>query len=109
MYSSTLSLTSALDGGGWSTSRPGRLTPGKKPGIHCIRGWVGPRAGLDGCRLSRPPPEFDSRTVQPVANLYTYYAVRVQQMCIGLHVKHPLFLSDFMKLVFLDRFSKHTE
>jgi len=24
-------LTSALDGGGWSTSRPGRFTPGKDP------------------------------------------------------------------------------
>jgi hypothetical protein len=28
-YSSTLSLTSTLDGGGWSTPRPGRCTPGK--------------------------------------------------------------------------------
>jgi hypothetical protein len=27
-YSSTLSLTSALDGGGWSTPRPGRFIPG---------------------------------------------------------------------------------
>jgi hypothetical protein len=31
MYSSTLSLTSALDGGGWSTQRPGRFTPGNDP------------------------------------------------------------------------------
>ena len=29
-YSSTLSLTSTLDGG-WSTPRPGRFTPGKDP------------------------------------------------------------------------------
>jgi hypothetical protein len=28
-YNSTLSLTSALDRGGWSTPRPGRFTPGK--------------------------------------------------------------------------------
>ena len=28
-YSSTVSLTSALDGGGWSTPRAGRFTPGK--------------------------------------------------------------------------------
>ena len=28
-YSSTVSVTSALDGGGWSTPRPGRFTPGK--------------------------------------------------------------------------------
>jgi len=30
-YSSTLSLTSALVWGGWSTPRPGRFTPGKDP------------------------------------------------------------------------------
>ena len=31
MYSCTLSLTSALDGSGWSTPRPGLFTPGKDP------------------------------------------------------------------------------
>ena len=31
MYSSTLSLTSTLDWGEWSTPRPGRFTPGKDP------------------------------------------------------------------------------
>ena len=31
MYSSTLPSTSALDGGGWLTPRPGRFTPGKDP------------------------------------------------------------------------------
>jgi len=31
MYSSTYPLTSALDGGGWSTSRLGRSSPGKDP------------------------------------------------------------------------------
>ena len=30
-YSCTLSSTSALDGGGWATLRPGRFTPGKDP------------------------------------------------------------------------------
>jgi hypothetical protein len=30
-YSSTLSLTSALDGGGWSKPRPGRFPPRKDP------------------------------------------------------------------------------
>ena len=52
-YSSTLSLTSTPDRGGWSTRRPGRFTPGKKPGTHCIGGWVGLRAGLDRCGKSR--------------------------------------------------------
>jgi len=40
-----LSLTSALGVGGWTASRPGRFTPGKDPGTHFIRGWVGPRCG----------------------------------------------------------------
>jgi hypothetical protein len=31
MYSSTLSLSSALDESGWSTPRPGRFNPGKDP------------------------------------------------------------------------------
>jgi hypothetical protein len=41
-------LTSALVGGEWSASRPGRFTPRETaPGTHCIGGWVDPRAGLD--------------------------------------------------------------
>jgi hypothetical protein len=48
-YISYSFLTSALEGGEWSASRPGRtLPPGKEPtGTHCTGGWVGPRAGLD--------------------------------------------------------------
>jgi hypothetical protein len=34
-------LTSALDGGGWSTSRSGRITPTKNSLVtHWKRGWV---------------------------------------------------------------------
>jgi hypothetical protein len=41
-------LTSALAGGEWSASRPGRFTPGERaPGTHWIGGWVDPSAGLD--------------------------------------------------------------
>jgi hypothetical protein len=36
---------------------------------------VGPRAGLDRCEISRPPPSYDPRTVQPVASRYTDCAV----------------------------------
>jgi hypothetical protein len=32
----------------WSASRPCRFTPEERaPSIHCIGGWVRPRAGLD--------------------------------------------------------------
>jgi hypothetical protein len=34
--------------GEWSTSRPGRFTPGEMaPGTHWRGGWVGPRGSLD--------------------------------------------------------------
>jgi hypothetical protein len=40
-------LTSALDGGDWSATRPGRFTPGETaPGTHYTGVWLGPRAGL---------------------------------------------------------------
>jgi len=52
-YSSTLSLTSLLEG--WVVNaRPRLLYPLERPGTYCIRGWVGPRVGLDGCGKSRP-------------------------------------------------------
>jgi hypothetical protein len=41
-------LTSALVGGEWSVSRPGRFTRGERaPGTHWIGGWVDLRAGMD--------------------------------------------------------------
>jgi len=51
-YSPTLSLTSALDGVGDQRQAPAAL-PRKTPGTHCIGGWMGPRAGQDGCGKSR--------------------------------------------------------
>jgi len=47
---------------------PAALPP-EKTRYPCIGGWVGPRAGLDGCGKSRPPPLFDPRTVQPIAEV----------------------------------------
>jgi len=54
MYRSTLSLTSALDGGGWSTPRPGRFIPKKKPVPIEKEGRVSPRAVLDSCGKTHP-------------------------------------------------------
>jgi hypothetical protein len=52
-YSSTHSLTSALDKGEWSDSRPGRFTTSERaPGTHWIGGWVGPRTGWRNLRFS---------------------------------------------------------
>jgi len=37
----------ALERGGWSTSRPGHFSTGKRPGTHFTGGWVGFGSGLD--------------------------------------------------------------
>jgi hypothetical protein len=50
-----LFLTSALDGVGGQRHVPA-ASPAVKTRYHCVGGWVGPRAGLDGCGNSRPPP-----------------------------------------------------
>jgi hypothetical protein len=57
-------LTSTLDGGEWSASRPCRFTPEERvSGSHWIGGWVDPKAGQDDmekrkisclCRESNP-------------------------------------------------------
>ena len=52
--SSTLSLTSALDGVGGQRHAPAALPRVKTPGTHCTGGWVRPRAGLDRCGKSSP-------------------------------------------------------
>jgi hypothetical protein len=76
-YNSTHSLTSALDGGEWSASRPGRFTPRERPlGTHWIGGWVGPRAVLDAV-VKRRIPSFRQKSnlrtpiVQPGDQRYT--------------------------------------
>jgi hypothetical protein len=81
---------------GWvvnATPRP--LYPLERHGTHCIGGWVGLRAGLDGCGKSRPPPGFDPRTVQPVASRYTVCpkTYRLAPRNLGLGKNH---IRDFV-------------
>jgi hypothetical protein len=80
-YISTHSLSSALDEGDWSASRPGRLIPKERaPGTHWIGGWVGPRAVLDAVverKIPSPRRESNPRTpiVHPVAQRCIYWAI----------------------------------
>jgi hypothetical protein len=63
---------SALAGGEWSASRPGRFTLRERAsGTHWLGGWVGPRAVLDAVvkrKIPSPRRELNPRTpiVQPV-------------------------------------------
>jgi hypothetical protein len=63
IYSSTFFFTSAVIGGEWLASRPGRYTPGERaPGTHWIEGWVGLRVDLGIVEkrkfLTLPGPEL---------------------------------------------------
>ena len=69
--SSFLPSTSALDGGWVVNATHWQLYPRERLGIPCIGGWVGHRTVLDGSGKSTPSPEFDPRTVQPVASRCT--------------------------------------
>ena len=71
MNNSTLPSNSALVGGWVVNATPWPLYPQERPGTPCIGGWVGPRADLEGCGKSRPPPQFDPRTIQHIASLCT--------------------------------------
>ena len=53
MYSSTLSLTSALDGGVWSTPLPGRFAPNKEPVSIVQTSWA-PRPVWTGAENLAP-------------------------------------------------------
>jgi len=74
-YNSPLSLTSALDRGGWSTSRPGRFNPEKDPVPTVqVAGWI-PWPVWTGTE-NLDPSGFDPRTIQTVASRYTDCAIR---------------------------------
>jgi hypothetical protein len=93
-YSSTHSLTSALDGGEWSATRPGRFTPRERaPGTHWVRGRVGPKAVLDAVVKKKiPSPRRESNPtipiVRPVAQRYTDWAI----MALTVRYAHNFFL-----------------
>jgi hypothetical protein len=70
-------LNSALYGGEWSASRPGRFTPPPReiiPSTHLISGWLCPTAGLDAvakrkipspCQVSNPDRSARSLVAMP--------------------------------------------
>ena len=82
-------MTTALEGGEGSASRPGRsLTPGKNR-YPLYRRLGGPQGRSGQVRKISTPPGLDPRTVQPVASRYTVYAtwptsiVKAGGLCSG--------------------------
>jgi hypothetical protein len=90
-------LTSALVGGKWSASRPGRFSPWEiVRGTHGIGGWMGPRTGLEGMewRKLSPLPGLELRTLgSPTRNQSLYrltYPVFPIIRIIYVHIKYTI-------------------
>ena len=71
-------VTLALDGVGSQRHDPAALPPGHRLDTHCIGGWVGPRASLDGCGKSHPHRDSipGPSSMQRVARSLRYCDIR---------------------------------
>ena len=67
-------MTTALEGGEGSASRPGRSLPPGKTRYTLYRRLDGPQGRSGQVRKISPPPGFDPRTVQTIASRYTNWA-----------------------------------
>jgi hypothetical protein len=80
MCSSTHSLTSAVDGGELSASRPSCFTPRERaPSTHWIGGSVGSRFGLDAVVKRKIPAPAGTRTLDHPARSPALYRLPVSQ------------------------------
>jgi hypothetical protein len=67
-------MTTTLEGGKGSASRPGRYLPPGKTRYPLYRRLGGPQGQSGQVRKISPLPGFDPRTVQPVTSRYNDYA-----------------------------------
>ena len=73
-------MTAALEGGvNGQQHAPAALYPRETPGTNITGGWVGPRAGLEGRKISSPPG-FDPGPSSPVAQSLYRLSYRAQNM-----------------------------
>ena len=87
-------MTTALEGGEGSASRPGRSLPPGKTRYPLYRRLGRPQSRAGQVRKISPPPEFDLLTVQPVASHYTDYATRPTKVLLlasAIRIKATLF------------------
>ena len=74
-YSSTISLTSELDGGQWSTPHPSCFTFRKEIPYPFWRSLGGAQGQSWQVQKILPPLGFNSQTVQPIASHYIDYTI----------------------------------
>ena len=69
-----------------ATPRP--LYPRERSGTHCIGGWVGPRAGLDGCGKSRPTGIRSPDRPARIESLYGLRYPKCRGWGLGIWIVH---------------------
>ena len=62
-------MTAALEGVSGQAHARATLYPRERPGADFTGGWVGPRAGLDGRKISSPPG-FDPGPPARIQSIY---------------------------------------
>jgi hypothetical protein len=92
-YSSLLSLTSALNGGGLLMPRPGRFTPGKETRYPLYRRPSGSQGGQNGCGKSLPYRVSFNSLVLSLYVIRTYFSFLIVLhfafcLCCTTHTKH---------------------
>ena len=90
MYSSTISLTSGLHRGQWSTWHPSCFTPRKEILYPLYRSLGGLRASLDRCRKSRPHLDSISKQSRPIYTTQMNYQI-VEHFSVLKHVNFMKF------------------
>ena len=94
-------MTSALNGGEWSTSRPGRLYPRERPATHCTGAWVGSRAGLDGCGKSRPHRDSIPDLATTEASVFFFIIYTLLSSILTLSAWCPSNMNKKINILFL--------
>jgi hypothetical protein len=99
-YSSYSNLTSALDGGEWSVSRPGRaLPPGKGPPVPTGQeaGWAPESVWTQRLKEKSSAPVRDrTPIVQPVVRHYTAWATAAHVKEIGFQYSESIQVAQNM-------------
>ena len=92
-FMSTLSLTSALLGDGWSTPRQSHFTPGKEAQYPLCRRLGGTQGRSKMVQKILPTLGFDPWTVQPLAICYTDWGIAAHyHYCTEVRLSHLCFM-----------------
>ena len=96
-------MTTALEGVRGQRHVPAALYPRERPGIHCIGGWLGPRAGLD--RRGKSLLQRDSIPDRP-ARSQSLYGLSYPAHSYVITWFYSSFLVRILPFLFIT--SKHT-